>query len=94
MQLRAIIQTFLTVCDCFLRALYWLYPTKEHILPKIVTSVVFLSATHHIFRSHVQSLEEKCASVKYEKKGQNNICITNKRRATSYTHLPFATTII
>ena len=68
MQLRAIIQTFLTVCDCFLRALYWLYPTKEHILPKIVTSVVFLSATHHIFRSHVQSLEEKCASVKYEKR--------------------------
>ena len=68
MQLRAIIQTFLTVCDCFLRALYWLYPTKEHILPRNVSAVVLLSATHHIFGRHTQILEEKCTSVKYKKR--------------------------
>ena len=60
MQLRAIIQTFLTVCDCFLRALYWLYPTKEHILPKNVSTVdcfrlriICFDATYKVWKKNV-----------------------------------------
>ena len=60
MQLRAIIQTFLTVCDCFLRALYWLYPTKEHILPKNVSAVdffrlriIYFDATYKVWKKNV-----------------------------------------